>query len=264
MAKSRLLRKTISRQQLNRDLVSYALTAGATGVSALALAQAASAEVVYTPVDQHINAHQGYAIDLNHDGIVDFRIQNLSRRQRWNGLPYSSNILLQVLPATGVQHGTSYALAGDVRAGGNIGPIEPAQPNHLGGAILATQFRDGSFGTYYWGEWFNVSNRFLGFAFKVNGETHYGWARLSVSWNHRWILSAHLSGYAYETVPDKPIIAGDTGGGEELGTFSSGAMDTLSSPQADRSASLGVLALGAGGLSLWRTREMNALKIGDQ
>jgi hypothetical protein len=132
---------------MHRQLCAYAVATSAAGVSMFALVQPANAEVVYTPVDQEINAHQGYAIDLNHDGIVDFRIQNLYKRQFWGGFPYTSNILLQVVPATGVQHGTSYLLAADVRAGANIGPIEPSRPNQLGGAIMASQFRDGSFGT---------------------------------------------------------------------------------------------------------------------
>jgi hypothetical protein len=105
----------------------------------------------------------------------------------------------------------------------------------------------------YWGEWLNKSNRFLGFAFHINGEVHYGWARLSVSWNRRWNLSAHLTGYAYETVPNKPIIAGDTG---------SGSADNKSAPanttrsesvsEAESRATLGALALGADGIAVWR------------
>ena len=36
-------------------------------------------------------------------------------------------------------------------------------------------------------------------------------------------LKVVLSGYAYETIPDKPIIAGDEGAGASLGRLALGA-----------------------------------------
>ena len=56
---------------------------------------------------------------------------------------------------------------------------------------------------------------------------------------------AHISGYAYETVPNKPIKAGYTGGETtEAGVSAS----TLMSP------TLGMLAVGAQVLDVWRER----------
>jgi hypothetical protein len=238
---------------LHRDLTRYALAAGAAGVSMLALTPPADAEVVYTKVDQTINTHQGYAIDLNHDGIVDFRIQNIFKRRSERGYPYSSIIMLQAVPAHGVQVGYSAYLAQALPAGAKVGPIQPAKPNHLGGAQMMQQFRFGSFGTYYWGSWINVSNRYLGLAFSINGETHFGWARLTVHWNRRWTVSADITGYAYETIPNKPIIAGDTGSGSADGANSAPTSEMFSEPPPEaRPAALGALALGAGGLTIWR------------
>jgi hypothetical protein len=62
-----------------------------------------------------------------------------------------------------------------------------------------------------------------------------------------------MSGYAYETIPNKPIIAGHTKGvadesGEE--TFSPGA--SLTNPT--QSASLGILALAVSGRPLWQRK----------
>jgi hypothetical protein len=39
----------------------------------------------------------------------------------------------------------------------------------------------------------------------INGETHFGWARLNVTAAAGANIKATLTGYAYETVPDKPI-----------------------------------------------------------
>ena len=50
---------------------------------------------------------------------------------------------------------------------------------------------------------------YLGLMFQINGETHYGWALLSVE-NTKKGLLVKLSGYAYETTPGTPINAGQT------------------------------------------------------
>jgi hypothetical protein len=60
---------------VNRRLSVYALAAGAAGVSALALAQPAEAKIIYTHADR-VFGHQGVVIDLNHDGINDFKLQS--------------------------------------------------------------------------------------------------------------------------------------------------------------------------------------------
>jgi hypothetical protein len=64
-----------------------------------------------------------------------------------------------------------------------------------------------------------ASSRYLGLEFQINGETHYGWARLSVKWNHReHLLSVGLTGFAYETEPNTPILAGQTKDGQDTGS----------------------------------------------
>jgi hypothetical protein len=60
------------------------------------------------------------------------------------------------------------------------------------------------------GLWFGVT-RYLGLKFVIKGTTHYGWPRLTVSMKN-FKPSPTLKGYAYETIPDKPILAGATKG----------------------------------------------------
>jgi len=84
-----------------------------------------------------------------------------------------------------------------------------------------------------WGSWINVKNRYLGVKFKIEGEAHYGWARLSVKVQEPFTITATLTGYAYETIPNKPIIAGMTQGPDLI---------TLQRDPTD--GTLGSLALG--------------------
>jgi hypothetical protein len=117
---------------------------------------------------------------------------------------------------------------------------------------------------FYFGRWVNVSDRYIGLRFQINGETHFGWARLNVRFHkgapkdRTW--EAQLTGYAYETIADKAIMAGQT---------KSDAEDVSASPQTQQPksslphppvavssepelATLGVLSLGSRGLAMWR------------
>ena len=60
---------------VHRQLSQYALAASAAGMGMLALTQSAEAKIVYTPAHRHVLLHHPLALDLNHDGIVDFKIR---------------------------------------------------------------------------------------------------------------------------------------------------------------------------------------------
>jgi hypothetical protein len=62
--------------------------------------------------------------------------------------------------------------------------------------------------------WRNATNRYLGLRFRIDGKTHFGWARFTIKAQARGVV-ATLTGYAYETVPNKPIIAGKTKGSDD-------------------------------------------------
>ena len=61
------------------------------------------------------------------------------------------------------------------------------------------------------GAWLDVTNRYLGFKFQLNGQSHYGWARLSVTAG-KFGPVVTLTGYAYETIAGHAIYAGQTSG----------------------------------------------------
>jgi hypothetical protein len=84
----------------------------------------------------------------------------------------------------------------------------------------------------------------LGFSFLIAGKTHFGWARLSFRniGCYRCILG--VIDYAYETIPGKPIVAGDQGNDEGNAPETSTA-----------AATLGALAAGAPALNSWRKEE---------
>jgi hypothetical protein len=52
---------------------------------------------------------------------------------------------------------------------------------------------------------------YMGLAFKINGQIHYGWGYLSI-YAAPGIFDTPLKGFAYETVAGRAIITGQTSG----------------------------------------------------
>ena len=203
-------------KSLHRQLANYAAAASAAGVGMLALVQPADAKVVYTPASLTIAPNGAYLLDLNHDGTTDFRIANyyLCSAQICTGK-------LNAYPATGngvegMKGVRSIPFAYALPRGSRIGPKVPFSGQFMAGG--------GSIGL---GQWIDVNDRYLGFRFGVDGKLHYGWARLSVTVaEQRLSITAILTGYAYETIPNKPIVAGKTKGKDVI-TVRSGTLGHL-------------------------------------
>lgn len=109
----------------------------------------------------------------------------------------------------------------------------------------------------FFDSWNNASDRHLGLQFQINGETHFGWARFNVRFHkgapkdRTW--EAQLTGYAYETTPNKLIKAGDTGGTKAENEHSGPTRELFVTSQPDPElATLGALSLGSTGLVMWR------------
>jgi hypothetical protein len=228
---------------LHRDLSRYAIAAGAAGVSTLALAPPANAQIVYTPAHEKIDHDQKMLIDFNHDGIADLAIREVP--SNWFGATFPGNSLL-VVPRTrgGIKLGIGVDWASAMSEGQQIGPSDA----FFSGAALMDVATN--YGIYYTGSWGGlVQARYLGIRFLINGEVHYGWARVGIEFNGpKQSIQPLLTGYAYETQPDKPIRAGDKGKNEATSPTNEASPQSEAKP----AGTLGALALGTNGLSVWR------------
>jgi len=260
---SRATKRTASRvgANLDKNLRSYAVAAGAAGVGLLALAQPAEGRIVFTPAHKNIGAQT--FIDLNHDGINDFKLTLIRTSHCVGGCT-----------TTGVHHGTAFnatyaflnafgaaksnqiygqgKLASALPAGVQVGPKSKFPGGNLMAEVNAASGNpEGSSGAWV-GTGVGVQHRFLGLKFTIHGKTHFGWARLNVTVIPQGAhIQATLTGYAYETIPNKPIVTGKTKAPEvkEAATSASVRVPTPAP------ASLGLLAQGASGLVAWRRRD---------
>lgn len=236
---------------LERQLNLYALAAAAAGVGLLALAQPAEGEIIYTKAHKVIGPNTTFHLDLNHDGVTDFDLKDVF------STTYSAGAFgrLTAIPAQKKNHIWGHTVSGRgfasaLYAGVRVGPKGQFLPGS--GLMAATTF-NGGLGDrppatdVCTAPWANVTNRYLGLRFVISGEVHFGWARLNVSCNSNTQVSAVLTGYAYETVPNRSIVTGKKkGSGEDDSSSLQG--QTFSRP----AASLGRLAAGTVGLAAWR------------
>jgi len=213
-------------ESFHHQLHTYALAASAAGVSFLALTEPSAAEIIYTRTHHVIGNRSSYRLDLNHDGATDLTIQNKYHHTCTSGGTCRTweSLAAKLARTNQVVYNIYGAVA--MKQGIRIGPSAPFH----GGTERMVTYGNSSTPS---GSWINVSNRYLGIKFKIEGKTHYGWARLNVQIQSPLTITATLTGYAYETVHNKTIIAGKTKG-----------PDMAAAPSDTAPGNLGRLALG--------------------
>jgi hypothetical protein len=232
--------------KLDRRLIAYSAAATAAGVGLIATSPSAEAKVVYTAANLTIPAEQSVSFDLNHDGIPDFGFYFYQYGAIRKPLGYHEEGLVIDPAKTGnaiwsVQSSKGGACAAALPPGVKVGPGADFQGKSLGlwqseGTAYSGPFQFCEFGK-------RTRGAFLGLKFLINGQAHYGWAHVTIKGSQ-----AVLNGYAYETVPNQPILTGNTSGPVEVG-------ESLPMTIPTQPATLVVLARGSQGLDIWRKTE---------
>lgn len=233
--------------RLDKMIATYAMTASAVGVAMLAAASPAEGKIVYTKTRATIT-HIGnpYQLDLNNDGIVDFTIGFCSCQPYGTAVTIRSNNVGNMVIQ---QPGFSYSAAALI-SGAPIGPKQAFRSAYAAGGLqleaaiaTASLQRTTSIGPWAGG----VTGRYLGLKFMINGQAHYGWARMTIG---KQLSHVVLTGFAYETIANRPITAGQISGTAQHEPKSA-QMPAL--PQ--DGPSLGMLARGSEAIDIWRRKE---------
>jgi hypothetical protein len=224
---------------LEKNLLAYAAAASAAFWPAIP----AEAEIIYTPSNTPLAvAHQNKGpvyttLDLNNDGVPDFTFA-ISSTAHFSSYGYTTRakFFLRLNPyqkSNQAVQGGQPLTASAVPAGVKIGPQEKFAAGDL----------NMQYNTFSWstgktlGTWQKVEFAYLGVKFMIDGQVHYGWARIKFPYPGA-IYYPSIYGYAYESTPNQPITAGQTSGSDQSNAAEPG--------------SLGMLAAGASGLNQWR------------
>jgi hypothetical protein len=243
--------------RLDRTLLAYVAAASAAGVSLLALTEPSQAEVVFTPTNQTISPGHLATIDLNGDGITDFVITAHAFGFKTKGvnptcggttcIRYSGSMRIKRERSNlvvGAKNFRERPFAKAFALNSKVGSSDA----FLGTQTVFMQTCFVSNDTYEgYGGWRDTT-RFLGLKLVLNGQNYFGWARVTEKQNSCRI-TATLTGYAYETTPNTPILAGQRSG-NDASIEPETAAGAMLEP-----ASLGRLARGAASLAAWRGNE---------
>lgn len=166
-----------------------------------------NAQIVYTDIDPDETGsfNSYYFFDIDNNGTIDFNLVNNVSLYYTSYYPdpiiNSNNLLLYtitnsvLMSSSGI---TSMALALD------SGAVISSGQNQWGGSVLAMDYGSGCFTGDIWCD---VTDKYLGLRFKIDGNDHYGWARLDVgNAPHQYTLKD----YAYNSVAGQAILAGQT------------------------------------------------------
>jgi hypothetical protein len=211
---------------MNQKLKKYLALAG----SVTTVISNTDAQVVYTDVNPdflfsgNLNT---YSLDLNNDGIEDFTLTTLDTIQSYMSGSYSYKATIVGAAIRNPVQSNSWLInsasnflvpeslnQGDVV--GSSGVLGSAYSSSIGSPIVAniqyTSFLNGvpaSTSNSTFGDFDFDQEGILGVKFNINGNYHFGWARIEVTSNG----TVSIKDYAYDTNPNTSIIAGDNGAG---------------------------------------------------
>lgn len=190
---------------LKKRLERYAtLSAALLGTST-----AADANIQFTALDPDITLDDNLTaglgdflnIDMDGDGVAEFGLAHYGLGGA------SSAFIYPKIPGAGI--------AADIEdLSACTSPLPISTPPLAAADTISSgvYFRSSGFMFLYnsvaCGRWAGIGPKHIGVRFEIGAETHYGWIRVNVPDLGN---SVTIFGWAYEDVPDAPILAGDRG-----------------------------------------------------
>jgi hypothetical protein len=231
-------------EHFSKRLTAYATAAGAACVGVLALAPPADANIIVNKNPISIGVNSTVPFEIN--GVTQFTFSDFLHSATLGGF-VSISEYLKITPGMGhvvVSH-TFNRFVTRLAKGAGIGPGRSFGQEE---AVMARLFNpEGSF--IIAGEWANSTytrnSGYIGFEFLSHGNTHFGWAHAQVTALPFGGITADINEYAYNTIPDQSIRAGQTSASEPA------------------PATLLLLALGSLGLGFWRRKKQQPVTVSD-
>lgn len=201
------MKKTTSKF-LTKRLTQYgALTAAIAGI-----ANASGQGIVYTDINPDSDgtttlSNTPILIDMDNDGTHEFdiRLRNTVNLQIFpNSTITGASVLGNSLGGSNDNYNYPFALD-------NGFVISNAKTAWINSASQILVFNNCSYTGSDYNQWCGVSDKYLGLRFQIAGQTHYGWARLSVRATGELPEDWILKDYAYNSVAEASIMAGEGG-----------------------------------------------------
>ncbi len=207
------------KKQLSKKLSAFITTA-------MLFSASANAQIVYTDVNpdttitQSTNGSSAYYLDINNDGLTDLTMTAMLNgtisRSVQVGTSSGSQVLNYSAPAPGgnvillAKAKNNNAIIGSTSPNGTNAIWSNAQNVHLRRIQRIIIPQPPYYANVTWGDWSNNTDRYLAVRISVAGVWHYGWVRVSVLVSTTSAVSFTIRDYAYNSIPNQLILAGDT------------------------------------------------------
>lgn len=164
-------------------------------------------QILYTDVNPDITVsdfQQGYGIDFDDNDKIDFHITLLSNIDVW----VMHLILDSSIDNTYVVYDGTEASV--LELGDEINPSSNLY--HLGGSNWGGLLYGYWVSSGEYGNWTGTQeDKYLGIKFEIDNDFHYGWVHLTTIIHSHSDMEFTVKGFAYNTIPNAEIIAGDMG-----------------------------------------------------
>jgi len=192
-------------------------------VTAMIFSASAHAQIVYTDVipDSTMNCivnltpcSENYNLDLNNDSNTDFILTAFYHYSAKKGVETYSNVTASPLNGNTVKDtlvNSTYAsilLQFNTVIDSNL-LLQQSWQTSGSQSLKNVVDGKGGGGDTIWGLWDNLSDHYLGLRLLQSGQTYYGWVRLRIDVTQSY-ASVIIRDYAYNSIPDQPILAGQT------------------------------------------------------
>ena len=192
-------------------------------VTAMMFSASANAQIVYTDIIPDKTLSYGsYSLDLNNDGQSDFTFRAWYSFLSCAGGGCMIRLDTTLIKPTGLSWVSDYTNgeAARLNSGDSINESSPLWTNFQSQLLYNNRADCSSLGyctpqhaftaphsLYSPGIWINVVDKYLALKIQVSGNIYYGWARLDAGGDG---LDITIKDYAYNSIPNQPILAGQT------------------------------------------------------
>ncbi len=168
----------------------------------------------------HIGTHS-YAFDIDHDGIKDFSIAVNATNVLPAGCTITPNMQTELSSWVGTMPSASNHIAMDAGFTASIGADSIIDANSHSWSLSQQNFlfeKTFSYPSCFWdstinGHWLSDTTSFIGLKFKLGADIHYGYLhiryQLGIDSLNNSFISVTVLDYAYNSLPDQPILAGE-------------------------------------------------------
>ncbi len=181
----------------------------------------ANAQIIYTDVNpdiiqtcQNFQCNKTSDLDLNNDGVFDLKLDLILSTFTSRNPPYAQYFsgLIKASPLNGssiITNSSGYPLKM------NLNELIDSRGSWSTSANQ-TLLRKSYAGITYvltssYGNWMYATYSFLGLKIASGTQTYYGWVRLNISLDVTPTVGSYrIIDYAYNTIPNQPILAGET------------------------------------------------------